>query len=119
MADKELIDAALSRASNAGTGMYAVTQYLFFVSLGIWGGAVRYLRKAMDRPGQWWKSPKFYRDLLIESFTSAFVGLVVLFICMWLGYSIVLTAAIVAVAGHQGGSAIELIIKIVERRAGL
>lgn len=76
--------------------------YLWLVLLALWGGTVNYISRV--RRGD----PKRFSlvELIGEWSISGFVGVVTIYICLEMEFSVYLTGAVVAIAGHMGGRAI-------------
>ena len=93
---------------------------LFYAAIASVGGLVKYLQKIVN--GQKEFKPKtmmFWLALLIEIFTSAFIGVLVYWFCSGYELSPYYIAGLAGVAGHYGATIFDLIGKVIMKRAGL
>ena len=90
---------------------------LWILSMGMWGGLVRFFqtRLSQDKIIEL-KKPRFWAHLCVELMTSAFVGVLAFQLCQYKGLDPQLTAVIVALAGHEGGRIMDLLIKVSVKR---
>lgn len=92
---------------------YPLKQYLFILSISLLGGLVGWYSKV--RKGQ--LQATNLMALIGELCTSALSGLLAFYVCEYLNFAPVLTAAIVGVAGHMGTRAINWAEETLKRRA--
>jgi hypothetical protein len=86
---------------------YTLRDYGLVLALSVFGGVVKWIAKVRNGTVNSWSIGHFIGEIT----TSAFAGLVVFFICEWYNVPQLLTVALVAVAGHMGGLAIDQIEK--------
>lgn len=94
------MDEMNSQLSELASSLKSGWAYVWFIVLGIWGGTASYLSR-MRKKGL----PFSVAELVGEWVISAFSGVITALLCMDLGMSIELTAAMSGVAGHMGGRA--------------
>jgi fatty acid desaturase len=92
---------------------YPLKQWMFILGLALFGGWASWWAKVRDGKVAAYNLAALIGELAI----SAFVGVVVFFICEYFNFPPLLTAAIVGVAGHMGTKALTLIEEIAEKRA--
>lgn len=81
--------------------------FLLAAALAWLGGTVSYFNKLRERD-----SMKFtWLAWTIECITSVFVGLIVQSLCLWAHLDIYLSAALVALSGHQAGATLRQLQK--------
>jgi hypothetical protein len=97
---------------------YSLKEYGFVLLMALFGGAVSWYAKV--RAG--YLSAGSLIHLVGELTTSAFAGLLAFYVCEWLVLNKLLTAALVAVAGHMGTRAVQAaegwLMKAAERKFG-
>lgn len=91
---------------------YSLRIYGLMLATAILGGFVSWYGKV--RRGE--ISPGSVFHLIGEITTSAFVGLVVFWICEYLNLPQLITAPIVGVSGHMGAKAITMAERILQKR---
>jgi len=91
---------------------YPLKQWFFILGLALFGGWASWWAKVRDGRLEVYNLAALIGELAI----SAFVGLITFFGCEYLNLAPVLTAAVVAVAGHMGGKALALIEELAEKR---
>lgn len=91
---------------------YGLITYAWVVALSILGGAASFFGKVKSGAARWFN----IAELIGEMFISAFAGLVTFYLCEWSGFSPLLTAVLVAVAGHMGTRAIFVLERFFEQR---
>lgn len=93
---------------------YALLTYLWVGALSMAGGLVAFIRRLNKA-----KEPQpiymIFLKLLGELIVSGFTGVVTFYLCEHLETQALLTAVLVAVSGHMGGNAIDLLTKEVEK----
>jgi len=92
---------------------YPLKQYIFILAISLLGGLVGWYGKV--RRGQ--LQAANLMALIGELCTSALSGLLAFYLCEYLNFVPVLTAAIVGVAGHMGTRAITWAEETLKRRA--
>lgn len=92
---------------------YSLKQYLFILLISLLGGFVGWYGKV--RKGELRASN--LSALIGEMSTSALSGLLAFWICEYLDFQPVLTAAVVGIAGHMGTRGITLAEEALKRRA--
>lgn len=92
---------------------YPLKQYIFILAISLLGGLVGWYSKV--RRGQ--LQATNLMSLIGELCTSALSGLLAFYVCEYLNFVPVLTAAIVGVAGHMGTRAITWAEETLKRRA--
>lgn len=90
--------------------------YLWFVVLALWGGTVNYISRVKhNHPIRF-----SIAELVGEWAISGFVGVITIYVCLELEFSLYLTGALVAIAGHMGGRALFLMeICLIRKIPGL
>lgn len=78
--------------------------YGWFVLLALWGGTANYISRVRSKG-----MPFSVVELIGEWSISGFAGLITAYMCVYLGLSFPLTAAVTGIAGHMGGRAIALL----------
>lgn len=79
--------------------------YLWVVILSAWGGIVSYRAKLLKNPDRHWSIAEAIGEMAV----AAFAGMLVFFICEYLATPQILTAALVGIAGHMGGRALDIL----------
>ena len=92
---------------------YPLKQWMFILGLALFGGWASWWAKVRDGKVHAYNLSSLIGELAI----SAFVGVVVFFVCEYMNFPPLLTAAVVGVAGHMGTKALTLIEDIAEKRA--
>jgi len=91
---------------------YGFITYGWVFALSILGGAASFFGKVKSGVARWFNIAEFMGELFI----SAFAGVVTFYLCEWSGFSPLLTAVLVAVAGHMGTRAIFVLERFFEQR---
>lgn len=78
--------------------------YFWFIILAMIGGTVKYLSRLKTK-----NLPFSLLELIMEWVISGFAGIITMYVCLWQGYDLHLTAVLVGITGHMGGSGIALI----------
>lgn len=91
---------------------YPIITYLWVFGMAILGGIVSFARKVKEGRARAWNFAEFFGEIA----TSAFAGVVTFYLCEWSGFSNLLTASLVGVAGHMGSRAIHLMEKFFESK---
>ena len=93
---------------------YALLTYIWVSLLAMAGGLVAFIRRLNKKC-----TPEPLGLILIkligELVISGFAGLVTFYLCEFLEVQPLLTAVLVAISGHMGGNAIDLISKRAEK----
>lgn len=92
---------------------YTAITYIWVGLLAMGGGLVAFIRR-LNKSRKPQPLSLIFIKLMGELVISAFAGVVTFYLCEYLGISPLLTAVMVAVSGHLGGNAIDLISKKVE-----
>jgi uncharacterized membrane protein HdeD (DUF308 family) len=86
--------------------------------LAIMGGVLRFLHSHVENGEKIeWKTPEFFIKLLMELLLSGFAGVIAFYVCKETGASDNILAVSVAIAGHQGGKAIEFFKDYIGRKS--
>lgn len=91
---------------------YGAITYAWVFALSILGGTASFFGKVKAGSARWFN----IAELVGEMFISAFAGVVTFFLCEWSGFTPLLTAVLVAIAGHMGTRAIFVLEQFFERR---
>jgi hypothetical protein len=91
---------------------YPLITYLWVFGMSILGGIVSFSRKVRDGHARAWSIAEFLGEIA----TSAFAGIITFYLCEWSGFSNVLTASLVGIAGHMGSRAIRIIESFAEAK---
>jgi len=92
--------------------------YWFYAAVAGVGGLVKYLQKIVAGEKEFKpKTVMFWASLVIEIFTSAFIGVLVYWFCSGYELSPYYIAGLAGVAGHYGATIFDLIGKIIIKRA--
>ena len=91
---------------------YGWITYGWVVALSLLGGTASFFGKVKAGAARWFN----IAELVGEMFISAFAGVVTFYLCEWSGFSPLLTAVLVAVAGHMGTRAIFVLERFFEQR---
>ena len=93
---------------------YTLLTYIWVGLLAMGGGLVAFIRRLNEQ-----KQPERLRvvftKLIGELVVSGFAGLITFYFCEFLEIEQLLTAVLVAVSGHAGGNAIDLVTKLIEK----
>ncbi len=93
---------------------YTALTYTWVLLLASAGGLVAFIRRLNNA-----KEPQPLKILLIkllgELVISAFAGIVTFYLCEHLETQSLLTAVLVAISGHLGGNAIDVLTKKIEK----
>lgn len=93
---------------------YAALTYLWVGLLAMGGGLVAFIRRLNKQ-----KTPQplgvVFMKLMGELIISGFAGVVTFYLCEHMGVAPLLTAVFVAISGHLGGNAIDIITKKLEK----
>lgn len=92
---------------------YTAITYIWVGILAMSGGLVAFIRR-LNKARKPQPLHLIFIKLLGELVISAFAGVVTFYLCEYLNISPLLTAVMVAISGHLGGNAIDLISKKVE-----
>lgn len=84
--------------------------YLWVIILASLGGLVAFIRR-LNQQNKPEKLSIVFIKLFGEILVSAFAGIITFYLCEYFAISQLLTAVFVAVSGHMGGNAIDLITK--------
>lgn len=91
---------------------YTLLTYAWVLALSILGGTASFFGKIKAGAARWFN----IAELVGEVFISAFAGVVTFYLCEWSGFAPLLTAVLVAVAGHMGTRAIFVLEQFFEKR---
>lgn len=91
---------------------YSLREYAMILGTSLLGGLVSWYAKV--RRGE--VSVYKISQLVGELCTSAFAGLIAFWICEWAGMAPLLTAALVAISGHAGATAIQWFERFAESK---
>lgn len=80
---------------------FSYLTYLWVFGLAILGGTVSFMQKVQSA-----RTKYTHLGLVAEVLRSAFVGVITFLVCSYLGFSQLLTAALVGVSGHMGSKAL-------------
>mgnify|MGYP000069429623 FL=1 len=94
---------------------YPLRQYALVLAVAILGGVASWIAKVRSGRVHAWH----LMSLIGELCTSALAGLLCFWLCEWQGFSPLLTASLVGIAGHMGTRALTLAEKVAERRWGI
>lgn len=98
---------------------YTIITYVWIFILSMWGGVVSFFKKVRDGKTR----ASNIMEFLGELSTSAFVGLATFFMCEHASIDRLLTAVFVAISGHMGTKAVDLLEmfaeKVAKRRMGI
>lgn len=94
---------------------YPLKQYGFVLAMALLGGLVSWIAKVRAGTLQAWN----LMSLVGELCTSALAGLLCFWLCEWQGFSPLLTASLVGIAGHMGTRALLMAEKVAERKWGV
>jgi len=89
-------------------------QNAWMVVLAIWGGMVAYYQRFRSQ-----REPFSWLVLLGELATCSLTGVLALYACMEMDLSWPMTAIVVALSGHAGGSLLKMADSMLRRRFGL
>ncbi|MCD6252332.1 MAG: phage holin family protein [Psychrobacter sp.] len=90
---------------------YSLLTYMWVFLLAVTGGLVAFIRK-LNKARKPLPLTKLFVRLSGELVISGFAGVVTFYLCEYWGFDQLLTAVMVAISGHLGGSAIDRISKI-------
>lgn len=93
---------------------YTALTYLWVGLLAMAGGLVAFIRRLNTQEKPQSLGVVFVK-LLGELIISGFAGIVTFYLCEHLGVAPLLTAVFVAISGHLGGNAIDVITKKLEK----
>ena len=88
--------------------------YAWFVILAIWGGTINYFNR-VRRAG----IPFSFVELVGEWSVAGFTGLITAYICVDLGFSFALTAALTGISGHMGGRGLFMLEQYIMKKLGV
>jgi hypothetical protein len=91
---------------------YGWLTYAWVIALAAAGGVVSFLRKVREGHARAFNLAEFVGEV----FTSAFAGVITFWLCEAAGFSGLITAALVGIAGHMGSRAIFAFEKWAESR---
>lgn len=91
---------------------YSLITYGWVLALSILGGAASFFGKVKAGAARWFN----IAELIGETFISAFAGVCTFYLCEWSGFNPLLTAVLVAIAGHMGTRAIFVLERFFEQR---
>lgn len=92
---------------------YSLRTYGLFLGVALLGGVVSWYSKV--RKGE--LPPWSLNHLIGELATSALAGLLCFWLCEWMGFAPLLTAALTGIAGHAGTRALTLLEEWAAKRA--
>ncbi len=81
---------------------FSILTYGWVLGLSVLGGAASFARKVKQGHARAWNFAEFLGEVVI----SALAGLITFFLCEWSNFSPLLSAALIAIAGHMGSRAI-------------
>lgn len=90
---------------------YTLAQYGLILALSLLGGVVSWYGKVKRQE----VAPTSIMNLVGELTTSALAGLLTFYVCEWLNFDRVLSAAIVGLAGHMGARGIAMAEEAAQR----
>ena len=102
----------LNKAAQESEWIVQAIPFCVAIALSVFGGIVNYVHR-MDKHGM---AFSLFR-LMVDIFTSGFVGIVSFMLCDAAGLGWSTTAAVVAISGHMGTRALFLIEKAAEKFA--
>ena len=87
--------------------------WLVVVALALWGSTAAYIERMrrLDDTFSW-------LGLVGDWVISGFVGVMVAYACLHVGFSWEITAALCGIAGHQGSRAMALLVRWARARTG-
>lgn len=93
---------------------YTALTYLWVSLLAMVGGLVSFIRR-LNQNNKPERLGILFAKLAGELIISGFAGVVTFYFCEYLNVEPLLTAVLVAISGHMGGNAIDLLTKSVEK----
>lgn len=90
-------------------------QHLFALVIAIFAGIVAHIEKIQNKTLKGFQFVVFIYDVVI----SSFVGLLVLYACLYLKLEIEATAVLIGVLAHQGTRGLALLTNILAKRLGV
>lgn len=93
---------------------YSLLTYAWVIALSIWGGAVNFYQKVKTGDARPFNVVEFIGEIC----TSGFAGVITFYLCEAGGFSPLMTAAMVGVAGHMGGRAIFQLERLLINKVG-
>lgn len=94
---------------------YPLRQYGLVLAVALLGGLASWIAKVRAGTVQAWHLMSLVGELCV----SALAGLLCFWLCEWQGFSPLLTASLVGIAGHMGTRALMVAEKVAERRWGV
>ena len=91
---------------------YSLLTYAWVLALAMLGGTASFFGKIKSGSVRWFN----LAELIGEMFISAFAGIVTFYLCEAGGFNQLMTAALVAIAGHMGTRAIFIMERFFEQR---
>ena len=101
------VGGALAKLVETGLG------WVWFIVLAIWGGTANYISR-VRKDGMKFSTV----ELIGEWSISGFAGVITALLCMEMGFSTMLTYALVGISGHAGGRAIFVLENFYNRKMG-
>lgn len=93
---------------------YSLKQYGLVLGFSLLGGLVAWYNKVRAGTIPGWS----INHLIGELCTSAFAGLVTFWICEWMNFPPLLTAAMTGVMGHMGTRGVSLLEELAQKKFG-
>lgn len=94
---------------------YPLRQWLLVLGLALFGGLASWVGKVRTGKVAIHNLPSLVGELAI----AAFAGLMTFFVCEYLAFTPILTAAMVGMSGHMGGRAVTILEGVLERKLGV
>lgn len=91
---------------------YGLITYAWVFALSVLGGTASFFSKVKAGAARWFN----IAELIGEMFISAFAGVATFYLCEFANFAPLLTAVLVAIAGHMGTRAIFVLEQFFERR---
>ncbi len=95
-------DQIIHEAATKTPESFSILTYAWVLGLSVLGGAAAFARKVKEGNARAWNFAEFLGEVVI----SALAGLVTFFLCEWSNFHPMLSAALIAIAGHMGSRAI-------------
>jgi hypothetical protein len=104
--------AAWAQAASRNPLDYSLKQYLLVLGFALLGGLVGWYNKVRSGVIPGWS----INHLVGELCTSAFAGLMTFWVCEWMNFAPLLTAALTGVMGHMGTRAVTMLEEFATKR---